>query len=742
MRQFYLLFKIFVFVLTGALASLNAYAQNYGLRFASHEVVQDQRTSLTLTPGADLCFKGNFELSFDVSFYPNNMIYFGYLVRVIEDNTRNYDLAYNTRFNLIVGDKLTGVKFAMPSKQLFNNWNRITMKFDVDNDRISISTGDRTYTEKNVHLKKNGCYKLIFGINNFKPFETTDMPPMKIRHIQISQKGKLKYHWPLDETSGNIAHEVIQHKDGVVNHPAWLAEAHFKWQPAKQLKIDGMASVAFDTDKDLLYVAGRKAFYTFDINKNTWTAYPLADSLILNKGNQSVYNHMDGDLYNFFADQQKVSRYNFDGHNWDSNYTRVWETVFWHLNKMVSASDSSLYLFGGYGHLLYRNTVQQYHFNTKKWEQVKYKGDFFMPRYLAALGATSKSDTAYILGGYGSQSGDQIVNPRNIYDMMRYTVKDRTFKKMFELDAGKDDFALANSLVIDEKEQVYYGLIFPRQKYNSSLQLIRGSLKDPSFTVTGTAIPYNFRDVQSFADLFYSPKSKKFIAVTLLRTGGVKNGNESLVNVYTLLGPPYQAPVNAVVPVSNNRAYLWLIAAVALLGGAGWYLLKRKKRVENEPVPAITPAALVQQPIVVPEKTVIAITPSSVEEEEETVEQHHKNAILLFGDLQVFDAAGEEITKYFTPLVKEMFLYILLSTLRMGRGVSSEKLDEMFWFDKPEKSARNNRSVNIARLKSLLDRLDHCQLSKQSGSWMMDINFEHTYVDYHSYLAIVKRKKV
>jgi DNA-binding SARP family transcriptional activator len=109
--------------------------------------------------------------------------------------------------------------------------------------------------------------------------------------------------------------------------------------------------------------------------------------------------------------------------------------------------------------------------------------------------------------------------------------------------------------------------------------------------------------------------------------------------------------------------------------------------------------------------------------------------------LQVFDADGVDITKYFTPLIKELFLVVLLYSIRWGRGLSSEKLNEILWYDKSAKSARNNRSVNIAKLKALLDKMSYCHLSKDTGYWKIDIDYNHMYVDYHNYLNIVKDKK-
>jgi two-component SAPR family response regulator len=128
--------------------------------------------------------------------------------------------------------------------------------------------------------------------------------------------------------------------------------------------------------------------------------------------------------------------------------------------------------------------------------------------------------------------------------------------------------------------------------------------------------------------------------------------------------------------------------------------------------------------------------------DEEYIRGSHgnKNAIFLFGDLQFFTPDGNEITKYFTPLLKELFLVIVLYSIKLDRGVSSEKLNEILWFDKSEKSARNNRSVNIAKLKSLLEQMGSCHLSKDTGYWKIEIDYSAISVDYYNYLNIVSNK--
>jgi len=222
--------------------------------------------------------------------------------------------------------------------------------------------------------------------------------------------------------------------------------------------------------------------------------------------------------------------------------------------------------------------------------------------------------------------------------------------------------------------------------------------------------------------LYYCEASKKFIAVTLLRT----ENNQTKVNIYTLLSPPLGAgPITFLAKESNYWYYIAgfiLITIVLTLV----YIKQRKSREFN------LPATVVMHDVEAAEITnkVKVYNPDNP----------FKNSIFLFGDLQVFDAEGVDITKYFTPLIKELFLVILLSSVKRGRGLSSEKLNEILWFDKDAKSARNNRSVNIAKLKSLLDRLGYCNLSKDTGYWKIDIDFNHIHVDYYDYLNIVRDK--
>lgn len=736
MRSVYLIKSIFIFSFV-ILCHANSRAQNYGLGFFSHEVQQDQRTFLDLSPEKDFCLSDNFSISFDLSFADHQSIYFGYVIRIIENDKRNFDLIYNTsknQFDVIIGDSLSRISFNIARNDLFDHWNHLKIDFNGDRNELKVTSKGKSYIQKNVRLAKGACYKLLFGANKFEPFATTDVPPMKIRNIRILKNGDVEHYWPLDETDGNIAVDVSNNKRAVVNNPHWQTALHSKWQKAKPITVNGMASVAFDAEAEEVNLVGADDIYAYSIKNGAWLHKGKNSRVVLNQGNRSFYNPADRSLYNYFLGKESASIHNLNKGDSYGNLVIGDVTGNWHGNKMYSVNDSSLYFFGGYGYLRYKNTVQRYSFNSHQWNIIKTKGDFFTPRYLAGLGATTKGDTAYIIGGYGNVSGQQILNPRNLYDMTRFTVKDKAFKKLYELKINTEDFAFANSLVIDSKKGTYYGLVYPRHKYKSYLQLIKGALQQPDFQKLGSSIPYTFNDVHSFADLYYCQKSKKFVAVMLFTT----DDNQTTVNVYTLLGPPQNMPKKIASEQGKAKWYIWAIAGLTGLAALAYFKRKHSKNqaaavllnkqagngVASADVPQLSEIELAGQ--------LEASTGSA---------PVFKNAILLFGDMQVFDCAGNNITKLFTPLIKELFLFILLHSVKLGRGVSSEKLNEMFWFDKSEKSARNNRSVAIVKLKSLLEKLEHCRLSKDSGYWMIDIDHQYFYIDYHSYLNIINNRK-
>jgi len=718
-------------------------AQSYGLIFSSHEVVQEKRTSLDLAPDDSLCFNHNFDLSFDLSFLPRHQIYFGYIFRIIaagkDGNDQNIDLIYNQRlynFKIIVGENFSGISFSVDSSKLYHDWNTFALHYDLDKHLLQFSVNGRAIGSAVIPTTAS-CFKFLWGANDFGKFRTRDIPPMQIKDIRLSGDGAFKYNWPLDESTGEMALDRLTHRAARIKNPIWLKPKYQLWDPIGSFTIPGYAGVAYDPVQDKLFILGSDSIAAYTLTRDGFSLdwIPTHPATLL-LGHQSTYDTLNKRLLDIFIDRKLVNAFSFATRQWDQSLPYGPLTEYWHANKFISPGDSSLYVVGGYGQLHYKNLVQRYHFGTRQWDTVSTTGDTLPPRYLSALGVDAQGKYAYIVGGYGSRTGDQMLDPRNYYDLFRFDIKKHSFRKSFSLRPLPYPFAFANSLVLTAKPNAWYGLLFPNDSYNSALQLVEGSLTDSTFRLVGNTIPYSFHDIQSFADLYYSPLSNKLIAVTLFTTTEQDKERSTQVRVYTLNYPPEPTDiVRASLPATPARRRPWILVALlaVVFVAVTWVILRIRamRRLKPASAPHIFAAETTAAPL--------PVSGDGHNLSHETGPQ--ASAIYLFGPFQAFDRDGHDCTRLFTPLLKELFLIITAYTIRNGRGISSEGLNETLWHDKAEKDAKNNRSVNLAKLKPILEKIGSCSITKESGYWQVQ-SLDDTYIDYKKAVILLQETTV
>ncbi|GAB3318619.1 hypothetical protein GCM10027299_10340 [Larkinella ripae] len=739
---------LFLTIVTGLLTLPTLRAQSYGLRFVGQEDIQDARTSLDLSPDKPLCLDGVVDLSFDLSLVPNYKTYFGYIFRIVQDEKHNLDLLYDQKslcFKVIIGDRFSKSVIRLDARQLYRQWNHFRIRFDRTQNTVQVYANQALVVNDKGSFRGKGCFRVFFGGNEFREFKSKDLPPMNVKDIVISEDGKPAYHWPLKEVNGTTAKDAISGRLAVIKNPVWVQSLHTEWKLAEQRVIKGVATVAFDPFSETVYLVGADQLYRYSIPNRQGRVLPQKNRPPgFFRGSQAVFNPFTRRLYNFYLDQKAIAVYDSVSGQWSAEAitpNAVPVTEYWHANKFIAGPDTSLYVLGGYGQLTYKNRIETYHFGTRTWETSPVTNDVYTPRYLAALGVTPGSDTAYVMGGYGSLTGEQMLNPRNSYDFLQYVVRDHTFHKLFELDLPKTDFAFANSLVIDPKSRQFYGLIFPNQQFKSNLQLIRGSLTKPGFEALGKAIPYPFHDVHSYADLYYCPTSQKLVAVTSYWN---ENEGKTAVKLYTISFPPNGLVVQQASEKPAVSLY-WLLGLGGLVVGALVVLYVRRQygvgvmRLPSEGPPAAFPmteaveTTVDEKPLATSE--VLPVGPALKPDPEKPA------SLFLFGNFQVVDQAGFDLTKAFTPLLKELFLLLTLNSIGKQRGVPSEKLNELLWPDKSGRDASNNRSVNMTKLRNLLEKVGGCSLSKESGYWKVEFDFNQVYVDYERYLVLSNDKK-
>lgn len=723
------------------LCILPGFAQNYGLGFASHEVIADKRTSLDLFPEDGFSARQTFELSFEMSFLPNKADYFGYICRIISNN-HNIDLVYNNRlpmkeqpshnrFKLVVGEHYA-VDFTIPPDQLYHNWNKVSLRFDLATQILSLNVNGKKVGQQKTDFIAAGLYKIVFGICN-KPegFKTSDCSAIKLRNVAIVQGGTLQFFWPLDEAGDNIAHDEISDQAAWVLNPHWMKADHEKWQLQNSIHIDGIATVTFDANHQKLFVVGANAVHEVSVTDYSDKTIPYTQPFNLLPSNESLFVPFKGKLYNYYIDNshQQLAEFDTAARRWRTGTAISPLIDYWQTNSFACATDTSIYVVNGYGRMTYKNEVFRCNLNNGKWEKITVKGDRLCPRYLSACGTTVQGNVAYFLGGYGSSTGEQMLDAKNLYDLFRFDVKSRTFKKLFELKTPTEGFVCSNTMLIDEERKTYTVLVYANQKFNTSFRLLTGSLTRPDYQLLGEPVPFNFYDTHSFLKLFYNRKDKQYIAVTVYRP--TDHDHDSYIQVYSLLSPAenISAPTAA---ASMSKIILFSVLGLIPFTVIGYLLYNRKRKVKKA---SLAP----QEPV--REAPGVIIPVPVLADEYSTGHSKSGPAIYLFGNMKINDIDGKDITGNFTSLVKELFLVIMIYSLRSKSGISPDKLIELLWPDKSEESARNNRSANLSRLKAQLNHLGDARLSKDTGNWRTEIDYTKVYVDFYTFLKILENKK-
>lgn len=724
-------------------------AQTYGLHFASRETMPENRTSLELAPAQPLCLDGEFSISFDLHFVPGQERYSGYIFRIINEKAENIDLLFDSRDKLlkvIFKETFTDIQCKMGED--FFSWNNLRLSYHPQKG-FSFWINDRHIATQQIHLTDD-CLRIFFGANRYQGFRNSDIPPMELRNIRIMNNDQLSYFWTLNNTSGNETTDSVHQAKAKVVNPQWIAPLHSNWQKINSFHVKGNASIAFDSGTEQLYAIGNDSLYTYSASSGKLISVALHnEGNKLPHGNQSVFNLQTKELFNFYPDGKRLSRYNPGLQKWLPALTGNGQlTGFWHVNKFISPVDSSLYIIGGYGYNKYKKLVLRCNLNTNKWDTIQTSGDTFAPRYLAAAGLNKNGDTAFLLGGYGSQSGDQMLSPGYFYTLYAFDIRNHTFTKRYTLKEPAEHFVFSNSLIINEADRTYYALIYPKDQFNTNVQLIRGSLDKPEYELLGNKLPYFFFDSKSYLDLFACKQNNALIAVTLFRIDDTKGGgyedvsslppdelakmaDATAINIYTIADPPNLSttatPASLPVTKNSNSSGLVFFILAALAAMAIAFLIFKRIRKKEATVPAI-----------VQEKYTVAENPGPGEGTQQA--QVPVSRISLFGNFEVFDKTGNNLTQSFTPLLKELFLMIIIYTIRLEKGVSLDTLNENFWSGKDARDLKNNRAVNIAKLKALLEKLDSCTLRKEAGQWKFIYDKEQVYVDFAAYYHIISRK--
>lgn len=107
--------------------------------------------------------------------------------------------------------------------------------------------------------------------------------------------------------------------------------------------------------------------------------------------------------------------------------------------------------------------------------------------------------------------------------------------------------------------------------------------------------------------------------------------------------------------------------------------------------------------------------------------------ICLFGHFSIINETGENLTKHFSPKVKQLFLLLLINK----NGVTIQTINDELWPGSDEEKAKQNRNFNIQQIKKIIINIPGIQLEYKAKHWKLEIS-EDILVDYFVFDSISK----
>jgi len=690
-----------------------------GLYFAAHSAIKEERTSLILSPEFDAS-KG-FTLDFDIKFRSEEHNY-GYVFRIIVE--KSFDLIANITpgkktLNLIEGDNIyLAFDEELLKQYTWNKWVHIRCSIYPDSLRLVFDNQMLQDRYKPINIKN---VKFYFGYSDHNKFHSSDVPPMSIRNIKITDgKNKTIAYWPLKEHQPYSCSDSLHHIPATVTNPTWEINKHTKWVKEKTLELPIYPQICHAPSKGNIYFANSSSVLVYSTTDDTLdTIFSAHGAPYTEINNQLIYHPYYNELWSYDFDTLKwISIFNFKDNTWTRNDHEIKNPEYSQHNAFVSPNDSCLYIFGGYGNYQYKNQILKKSRTQDNWKSVSYSEEI-PPRYLSGSGYKNR-DTILVFGGCGNPQGKQELGIINYYDLYAIDINTFKTKKLWTIPNDTKNFVIGNNIVADEKNNKLYALCFPNDCSNSYILLKSFDLDSGnSCTNYADTIPFTFNDVNSFCTLYYDSLQSQLYAVT-----NYNHNNKSNINVYSLAYPPLKVEDTLQTGTGRKailqRSFFFISVGVCIIAGIGCiyfcYRRRRRKRNFNPNSPVTTNTDRLHE------------TTSEEENYKPKLTVHRKSSILFLDGFQVWDKNGIDITKSFTPILKQLLILIILYSVNNKKGISNVTLRELLWFDKMDESAQNNRRVNIRKLKLLLEKLDGAELVKESTYW--SVKFTQTYCDY------------
>lgn len=412
--------------------------------------------------------------------------------------------------------------------------------------------------------------------------------------------------------------------------------------------------------------------------------------------------------------------------------------------RTFNPADSSFYFFGGYGFYQYRNDLFRMKSGSYKLEQVEYERPLY-PRYSAAMAIVG--DELFVFGGRGNKYGKQELSTHFYFGLCAINLKTNQSRMVWQRNSPqKDGTLMASSMYFEPSDSSFYAV-----SMNKGGVLWKISMKDSVYTEVSKPI-YNESNYQDCDfSLYSSPVHGKLFLVL----DKILNDHTHNVYIYSINMPLVNEGdirQSANTTIVNGHKYLYITGIILLFIAAG--IIFYRSRCSNRKDKTITIKEIEEVPVIIghhntPEKTVV--TERTTTQEKDTIQEtdavsvkptnyydRSRASISLCGCFNVRDKDGNDITSNFTPRLKHLLILLILYTEKNEQGILASKTTEILWPEKEETSARNNRNVNLRKLRVLLESIGDVEVITENN--FLRIKWGTTvFCDYHTLLTCTQQ---
>ena len=713
---------------------------DYGLSLKSHSVPGIERTTLYLDDNQPFSIKNDFIISFQMYVRANEHD-FGTILH-LHTNTNQF-----IRFSFVAGEERHFPALVLNEGIININspierekWLDVSLHLRLKDNVIEIDYDNKKISAM-APLQGVKSVTALFG--QMKEY-LSDVAPIDLRNVTITQDGKQIREWKLWKHNDTVCYDEIEGAVARAIHPVWLIDNHIEWKLVHQAKIPGKLDVAFNAREALFYLVRSQSIDVLDENGTLQKeiairgGYPAVEF-----PNHLLYDTLSNKLVSYYPKKGITSRFSFDTERWSNEIRNTEEASNYNHARTFNPADSSFYFFGGYGFYQYRNDLYRMKYSTNQIEQVEYERPLY-PRYSAAMAIVG--DELYIFGGRGNKYGKQELSSHYYWGLCAINLKNKQSRIVWQKNQPQEEGTImASTMYFEPSDSSFYAV-----STNKGGVLWKISMKDSVYSEVSKPI-YNESTYQdSDFSLYTSPShGKLFLVLDKILSNhthelAIYSINMPLVNEVDIRQSTAGESI-------NNRWYLYAIGILLLLVLAGFVLYRFKYNGKNKKAPAtkkgtektVAATSKVQSQSDVPESKTIPKKEWMQESETiftETVNYYDRSraSISLLGCFNVRDTDGNDITSNFTPRLKHLLILLILYTEKNAQGILASKTTEILWPEKEETAARNNRNVNLRKLRVLLESIGDMEV-------MIENNFLRikwgtgVFCDYHTLITCTKQ---